>query len=198
MKELTKGQIKRLKEHLAWCCLGEYDGRNITLCDGTPLDEQMVPEIGEWQRITFEGGLWGSGSLEVFVTNDARRRMTYHDLRFNRRDRKPEQKPKRFYVAKSQLYGVTVYDRESQTPAFNYRAECNMEDGDANWLAIRLNQALCFGTLHMHEVNYSCPVECQAPEGKKIKIFSPPGAYGGARGKQQSPPSGKGSEKSSQ
>ena len=45
---------------------------------------------------------------------------------------------------------------------------------------------------------YSCPVECQAPEGKKIKIFSPPGAYGGARGKQQSPPSGKGSEKSSQ
>ena len=154
MKELTKGQIKRLKEHLAWCCLGEYDGQNVTLCDGTPLDEQMVPEIGEWQRITFNGGPWGSGSVEVFVANDARCRMTYNDLRFNRRARMPEQEQKRFYVAKSPLYGVTVYDRESQTPAFNYRAECNMEDADANWLAIRLNQALHHGVLHMREITY--------------------------------------------
>ena len=154
MKELTKGQIKRLKEYLAWCCLGEYDGRNVTLCDGTPLDEQMVPEIGEWQRITFEAGPWGGGSVEVFVTNDARRRMTYHDLRFNRRARKPEQEPKRFYVAKPHIYGVTVYDREDQCPAFRYGAEMGMGDAAASVLAVSLNMALRCGRLHMRELCY--------------------------------------------
>jgi hypothetical protein len=42
----------------------------------------------------------------------------------------------------------------------------------------------------------SRPVKCQAPEGKKIKIFSPPGACGGEQQKQQSSPPSKGSEES--
>ena len=43
-------------------------------------------------------------------------------------------KESRFYIAKSSLYGLTVYDRESQTPAFEQGASTNMSE----YKAIRL------------------------------------------------------------
>lgn len=46
---------------------------------------------------------------------------------------------KRFYSAKSPLYGVTVYDRITQVPAFEYGAGANMDDVRAVMLAHRLN-----------------------------------------------------------
>jgi hypothetical protein len=49
---------------------------------------------------------------------------------------------KRFFAAKSCLYGVTIYDRESQCPAFKYGAECRMDDCAAAMLVVKLNMAL--------------------------------------------------------
>ena len=54
---------------------------------------------------------------------------------------------KRFYVAKSGVYGITVYDRETQCPAFEYGANNGMEDIRATMLAVNLNLALRRGYL---------------------------------------------------
>jgi len=62
-------------------------------------------------------------------------------------------KDKRFYVAKSMLYGVTVYDREDQCPAFQYGAEMGMDDVAASVLAVRLNGALRRGLLYLRLVS---------------------------------------------
>lgn len=47
---------------------------------------------------------------------------------------------KRFYVSKSVIYGVTVYDRKTQTPAFEYGADCDMTEVRAVLLRDRLNR----------------------------------------------------------
>ena len=54
---------------------------------------------------------------------------------------------RRFYSAKSQLYGITVYDREFQTPAFQYGADTDMDPIDAFRLSSKLNIAYRNGTL---------------------------------------------------
>lgn len=53
-----------------------------------------------------------------------------------------EQTGKRFYMSQSILYGLTVYDRTSQTPAFSYGAEQNMREFDAMTLTTKLNTTL--------------------------------------------------------
>ena len=53
-----------------------------------------------------------------------------------------EQTGKRFYMSQSSLYGLTVYDRISQTPAFSYGAEQNMREFDAINLTTKLNTTL--------------------------------------------------------
>lgn len=53
----------------------------------------------------------------------------------------PENKTeRRFYVVKSSLYGVTVYDRTIQAPAFAQGAESGMSDVRAVMLSCRLNR----------------------------------------------------------
>jgi hypothetical protein len=47
---------------------------------------------------------------------------------------------KRFYVAKSMIYGLTVYDRESQTPAFEQGAGLHMTEYQAQRLCSLLNK----------------------------------------------------------
>ena len=50
-------------------------------------------------------------------------------------------KEKRFYIATSHLYGDnTVYDRESQTPAFELGAKVNMNFFEAARLVNKLNR----------------------------------------------------------
>ena len=49
------------------------------------------------------------------------------------------EKRERFYADDSIIYGFTVYDRNSQTPAFKYGAECNMKKCFAYILAKTLN-----------------------------------------------------------
>ncbi|MEG1578696.1 MAG: hypothetical protein RR336_08030 [Oscillospiraceae bacterium] len=44
-------------------------------------------------------------------------------------------KEKRFYAAKSSLYGVTVYDRTTQKPAWEYGARIGMDEVSAYRLA---------------------------------------------------------------
>lgn len=48
----------------------------------------------------------------------------------------------RFFVADSPIYGITVYDRETQQPAFGYGAATDMDDIDALFLSHRLNAAV--------------------------------------------------------
>lgn len=47
----------------------------------------------------------------------------------------------RYYAARSMLYGWTVYDRETQTPAFAEGADINMDQLKAVMLAMRLSRA---------------------------------------------------------
>lgn len=54
---------------------------------------------------------------------------------------------KRFYTGKSQIYGITVYDRTTQAPAYEYGATYEMDEMKATFLAIRLNIALRKGKL---------------------------------------------------
>ena len=54
---------------------------------------------------------------------------------------------KRFYVSKSVIYGVTVYDRKTQTPAFEKGAYCDMDDVRASMLAHRLNRYVQLGLI---------------------------------------------------
>lgn len=56
-------------------------------------------------------------------------------------------KDKRFYVAKSYVYGITVCDRITQAPAYEYGATYEMDEMKATLLAIRLNIALRKGKL---------------------------------------------------
>ena len=44
------------------------------------------------------------------------------------------EKKQRFYYAKSVIYGITVYDRKTQTPAFEYGAYCDMPEIKAMFL----------------------------------------------------------------
>lgn len=53
-----------------------------------------------------------------------------------------ERTGKRFYMSQSSLYGLTVYDRIMQTPAFGYGAEQNMREFDAINLTTKLNTTL--------------------------------------------------------
>ena len=62
-------------------------------------------------------------------------------------------KSKRFYAAKSPIYGVTVYDRTTQTPAYEYGAAYDMNDVSAAMLAIRLNIADRKGKLDQELLN---------------------------------------------
>ena len=54
----------------------------------------------------------------------------------------------RFYVSKSVIYGVTVYDRKTQAPAFEYGAECDMDDVRAVMLRDRLNRKVKRGEIN--------------------------------------------------
>lgn len=47
---------------------------------------------------------------------------------------------KRFYWAKSHIYGDTVYDRTTQTPAWEYGANSNMKEISCVTLKNRLNR----------------------------------------------------------
>ena len=49
-------------------------------------------------------------------------------------------KTKRFYYAQSPVYGFTVYDRNSQTPAFEFGADINMKEFDCMKLCLKLNK----------------------------------------------------------
>ena len=56
-------------------------------------------------------------------------------------------KKRRFYAADSSLYGLTVYDRESQTPAFAHGATTKMSLFSASSLAGKLNRLYKSGDL---------------------------------------------------
>lgn len=60
----------------------------------------------------------------------------------------------RFYVADSLIYGLTVYDRKSQTPAFELGAEIKMPYHKAIHLAAQLNRA------DRHGVLFNSPEDC--------------------------------------
>jgi hypothetical protein len=60
---------------------------------------------------------------------------------------------KRFYISKSCIYGLTVYDRESQTPAFKYGAETDMAQVVAFALSAKLNMADYKGLLDRFHVS---------------------------------------------
>ena len=47
---------------------------------------------------------------------------------------------KRYYRAHSHIYGMTVYDRTTQTPAFEVGATENMNEFDAIRLCNKLNR----------------------------------------------------------
>lgn len=46
---------------------------------------------------------------------------------------------RRFYVSYSYIYGLTVYDRTAQAPAFEYGASPRMDSVAATMLSARLN-----------------------------------------------------------
>jgi len=62
----------------------------------------------------------------------------------------PKQELSRFYVGRSVVYGLTVYDRMTQTPAFTFGAECSMKDEAANYLSIMLTHHDRNGTLQAY------------------------------------------------
>ena len=65
----------------------------------------------------------------------------------------------RFYAARSHVYGWTVYDRETQTPAFEFGAEIHMDQLKAVMLAMRLHR------------RYKEPLRL----GKLLRSFQDPG-----------------------